>query len=256
MRASRGISQLELGLRLGVSQRHISFVELARANPSRSLILSWARETGATHDELSAALVSAGFTPNVLGFGNEYPCDSPAFRALSDMLNAHDPYPGIIFDADWMIHAMSRGGQWLCEICMPEFLRTMEGPIAEMDMIAAVTHPGGLLACVENASDVGFALLHQLRTEQLTRPSLQPRIDGLEASLLDRYGACDPTQRRAPGEPYVELFANTPAGRLSFLLVQTVFGLPQNVSHASLRTELWFPTNEKTRHAMATGLLP
>ncbi|WP_114953831.1 helix-turn-helix domain-containing protein [Sphingosinicella terrae] len=250
MRASARISQLELALRLGVSQRHVSFVELGRARPSRNLILSWAREAGASVDERNAALVSAGFAPAIVEFGSDPVQGSAAFRVLSDMLAAHDPFPGLIFDADWMIRAMNEAGQWLCGIAMADFLAGMDGPPSEMDMIASVAHPGGLLATVRNAAEVGFALLNQLRAEQLTRPSLRPRVDRLEESLRSRFGAQDAVHARAPGEPYLQLVADTAVGPLSFLLVQTVFGLPQNVTRESLRTELWFPVDEATRRVM------
>jgi transcriptional regulator with XRE-family HTH domain len=252
MRASRGISQLELALRLGVSQRHVSFVELARAKPSRNLILSWARETGATVDERNAALVNAGYSPAVLEFGVEHGQASLAFRALSDMLAAHDPFPGIIFDADWMMRAMNEAGRSLCGIVMPDFLAGLDRPPGEMDMIAAVSHPGGLLARVRNAAEAGFALLNQLRAEQLTRPALRPRVDSLESSLLERFGHEQAGHPRAAGEPHLQLIIDTQLGTLAFLLVQTVFGLPQNVTHASLRTELWFPGDEATRRIMTT----
>ncbi|MGI9451601.1 MAG: helix-turn-helix domain-containing protein, partial [Geminicoccaceae bacterium] len=38
-RARYGVSQLELSLRCEVSQKHISFLELARTSPSRSMVL-------------------------------------------------------------------------------------------------------------------------------------------------------------------------------------------------------------------------
>lgn len=251
MRTSRGIPQLELALRLGVSQRHVSFVELGRARPSRNLILSWARETGASMDERNAALVSAGFSPAFLEFGSEHVRNSPAFRALSEMLVAHEPYPGIVFDADWMICAMNECGQWLCTVGMAGFVTSMDGPPTEMDMIAAVAHPGGLLSRVRNAPEIGFALLTQLRAEQMTRPALRPRIDRLEESLKERFGHAAIGQPRAAGEPHLNLIMDTEFGTLSLLLVQTVFGLPQNVTPASLRTELWFPMDDHTRRVMA-----
>jgi transcriptional regulator with XRE-family HTH domain len=43
-RKSRRLSQLELALRMGVSQRHVSFVESGRAQPSRELLLAWLQE--------------------------------------------------------------------------------------------------------------------------------------------------------------------------------------------------------------------
>lgn len=252
MRTSCGISQMELALRLGISQRHVSFVELGRATPSKNLILSWVRETNASVDERNATLVSAGYSPAYIELGAQHMRDTPAFRALSDMLAAHEPFPGIVFDADWMIRAMSLGGQWLCSVGMPEFLATMNGPPAEMDMIAAVAHPGGLLSKVRNAREVGFALLKQLRAEAMTRPALRPRIDRLEISLNERFGSEPADYARAAGDPYLNLIVDSEFGTLSFLLVQTVFGLPQNVTHASLRTELWFPVDNATRRVMMT----
>lgn len=86
MRKALGISQLELSLRLGMSQRHIGFVELGRARPSLSLILSWTRETGASIDERNAALVSAGYSPALLE-SNPISCRQPAeIRTLREML--------------------------------------------------------------------------------------------------------------------------------------------------------------------------
>ena len=43
-RKSKRLSQLELALRMGVSQRHLSFVESGRAQPSRELLLTWLHE--------------------------------------------------------------------------------------------------------------------------------------------------------------------------------------------------------------------
>lgn len=251
MRIVLGVSQLEFAMRLGVSQRHVSFVELGRSNPSRPLVLRWLRETGASVDECNAALLCAGFAPAFHAFASEQVRETPAFQALSDMLVAHEPCPGIIFDADWMISAMTEGGQWLCGIGMADFLATMTGPTAQMDMIAAAAHPGGLLSKVRNAPEVGYALLRQLRAEQCARPSLEKRVDLLETSLLERYGPDCTETPRAAGDPYLRVVMDTEFGTLSFLLVQSVFGLPQNVTSASLRTELWFPTDDETRQIMS-----
>lgn len=46
-RQARRISQLELLLRVGVSQRHVSFVEGGRAQPSRGLLMAWLQELDA-----------------------------------------------------------------------------------------------------------------------------------------------------------------------------------------------------------------
>jgi transcriptional regulator with XRE-family HTH domain len=65
-RKSKRISQLELALRMGVSQRHVSFVESGRAQPSC---------------ELSDAVLA------------------PVREAPGRLLNAHDPMPAMVMDA-------------------------------------------------------------------------------------------------------------------------------------------------------------
>ena len=63
MRRQAGVSQFELALRLGISQRHLSFVEIARARPSRSLLLAWIEELDAPISLCNAALLHAGYPP-------------------------------------------------------------------------------------------------------------------------------------------------------------------------------------------------
>jgi transcriptional regulator with XRE-family HTH domain len=251
MRKTLGISQLELALRLGMSQRHIGFVELGRSRPSLSLILNWTRETCGTIDERNAALVSAGYSPVLLASEHSDCRSSAEFRALLDMLRVHEPNPGIIFDADWIIRAMSDGGRWFCGTSMPGVFESKGTSWSDIDMIAAVAHPAGLLSKAVNAAEVGYALLRQLRLEELIRPSLKPRVDALELSLVERFGRAE-RLARAPGVTHLQIILDTEFGLMKFLLVQTVFGLPQNVSQNSLRSELWFPVDDATKVGMAT----
>ena len=62
-RKSQRISQLELALRMGVSQRQVSFVESGRARPSRELLLAWLQELQAPLALRNVALQQAGFAP-------------------------------------------------------------------------------------------------------------------------------------------------------------------------------------------------
>ena len=64
-RKSRRISQLQLALRIGISQRHVSFVESGRAQPSRNLLLAWL-------DELKAPLALRHVALQLEGFASSY----------------------------------------------------------------------------------------------------------------------------------------------------------------------------------------
>lgn len=242
-RLDAGWSQLDLSLRLGVSQRHLSFVEGGRARPSRELIQSWMREAGAPASVANAALLRAGYA-SVEG---AEAAPSPACAALRQVLEAHEPNPAFVFGPDWMMVRLNRAGQWLCREVMPDAVAHMESLESGIDMIGTVTHRGGLMARMRDPWIAGGALLDQLRNEQWAWPELKPRIDLFEASLVARFGPRPASHRRAAGEPCLNLVFDTALGVLSFFTIQSVFALPQDVTPASLRLELWFPADDATR---------
>lgn len=100
-RQARRVSQLELSLRLGVSQRHVSFVENGRARPSRDLLTRWLGELDAPLALRNAALLQAGFAPAFRASTLEDPDLAQARAALRQLLNAHDPMPALVLDAQW-----------------------------------------------------------------------------------------------------------------------------------------------------------
>ncbi len=57
------LSQLALGLKAGVSTRHLSFVECGRAMPSAELIVRLCESLQVPFHERNQLLVAAGFTP-------------------------------------------------------------------------------------------------------------------------------------------------------------------------------------------------
>jgi transcriptional regulator with XRE-family HTH domain len=62
-RQQRGWSQLELAGRAEISQRHLSFLELGRANPSRDMVVRLANTLDVPLREHNALLLAAGFAP-------------------------------------------------------------------------------------------------------------------------------------------------------------------------------------------------
>ncbi|WP_051011670.1 helix-turn-helix domain-containing protein [Nitratireductor pacificus] len=263
-RKSSGLSQLELALELGVSQRHVSFLECGKALPSRDLLLAWMAKVEASLSICNAALLRVGYSrTGAFRQGTDDP--SRTKTPLRDLLTAHHPFPGLVFDADWITVDINRGGRWLCSVLLPEFMATIEANNKGVDMIAALAHPGGLLSRMRNPELAGYSLLRQLQVEQWVHPSLKPRVDALAEALANRFGPLPPDQASDRIEPHLNLVFDTPYGVLSFLTVQSVHGLPQDITVASLRTELWVPTDQFTRDVMAqqinrlvprSGLMP
>lgn len=247
-REARGISQLDLALTIGVSQRHVSFIENGRSRPSRSLIETWARETQAPPSLRNAALHGAGYAPRHPG--RSLDDDDPAPAALKRMLAAHEPCAGLVFDADWMCRFANEGASWLIRQLLPDFVAHAAASDGRFDMIEALAHPGGLLSRMVDPWLGGGALLDQLRSEAWARPPLGPRIDRFERSMIERFGLRGGANSRAPGEPCLNLRFETDHGPMGFVTFESIFALPQDVTLASLRVELWFPVDERTRRIM------
>ncbi|MGL4234758.1 MmyB family transcriptional regulator [Tabrizicola sp.] len=249
-REARQVSQLELALRLNVSQRHLSFVENGRARPSRDLIVNWTQELNAPKSLRNAALLHAGFSVVTGRVGRQGTGFERPIEAHGRVLDAHDPWPGMIFNSDWRMLRLNAGAAWLFSRIMPEYLASLDGDLDGWDMIAGIAHEGGLLARMTEPSIIGARLLGQLRLEMLIRPALTKRVEALEAALQNRYGDLLEGQTHDRLEPGLDLHFTTPQGPLSFFTVQTLFQLPQDVAPAMVRTGLWFPADATTRDIM------
>lgn len=250
IRERAGIAQLELSLRMNVSQRHISFVESGRSRPSRDLIEAWLGQTDAPPSLRNAVLLAAGYAPTSRDVSPGDPRLAMAIAALDRTLDLHEPYPGLVFDADWQAHLTNRSARRLMQLNLSDFVAGLDDLSLGFNMIDALIHPGGLFRHMRDPWIGGGALLDQLRREQWVRPALEPRADRVEASMIERFGS-RPSQPATPSaDPYLNLVFDTPQGVMRFFTIQSVFALPQDVTLASLRMELWFPSDEPTRAAM------
>ena len=68
-RASRRLSQLELALRAGTTQRHLSFIESGRSAPGREMVIRLAESLGLPLRERNELLLKAGYAPAYPGDG-------------------------------------------------------------------------------------------------------------------------------------------------------------------------------------------
>src|SRR5262245_25623421 len=102
-RTARRRSQMDLALDVGVSTRHLSFVETGRSRPSPELVLALADRLDVPLRERNELLLAAGYAPRY----QERPLDDPqlhrARSAMQQMLAAHDPYPGVVIDRHWNV---------------------------------------------------------------------------------------------------------------------------------------------------------
>lgn len=102
-RRERRMSQLNLATTAGVTQRHVSFVESGRAQPSRELVLHLARALDVPLRERNQLLLAAGYAPHYKETGLDQPALRQIQTALQRLLDQQEPHPAVVMDRHWDI---------------------------------------------------------------------------------------------------------------------------------------------------------
>src|SRR4051794_7674857 len=106
-RRRRSVSQLELALRAGTTQRHVSFIERGRSVPGRAMVIRLAEALDVPLRERNALLLSAGYA----AVYSETPLEelAPLRRALDRVLDGHLPYPAVLTDGRGLLVGANAG---------------------------------------------------------------------------------------------------------------------------------------------------
>jgi len=237
-------SQLALSLHLGVSQRHISFVETGRARPSRPLLLRWLEALSLPMSTCNALLQLAGFAPMFSARPLQDSHLEQARTALSHLLQSHDPQPALVIGAQWDVLQLNRGAQWLAQTLMPELFAS--APFRP-NMLDLVLHPQGLMRYVINKEEAAADFWAQLRRDLVDQPELAPKVDAFVQMFAPLLQASGNNQGPTFINPLLTLRFLTGHGELAFFRMFSTFGSPHDITLASMRVEHMFPADEHTR---------
>ncbi len=251
-RKLRRFSQLELALRIGVSQRHVSFVESGRAQPSRELLIAWLQELQAPLATRNAALQQAGFAPMYSGKELTDAVLAPAYDAMTRLLAAHEPIPAMVMDAAWNVLRMNRGAHWMIKAIMPWTAQLT--PDQPMNFLDAMLHPEGMIKRVTNLEDVAPVILSHLRDDASVVPELSARVELLAEQFQQRLGKKPIASWPRQMAPVLTIRFTTEYGELAFFSMFSTFGTPQDITLASLRVEHMFAADEHTRLMLEKSL--
>lgn len=247
LRRQRRLSQLELSLRTGVSQRHLSCIETGRATPSRATLLALLDALDAPLAERNAALLASGLAPRYSQLPLADPQLDAARQALARLLEAPGAAPALVVDAEWnLLMANAAVARLLA-------LLGLELPAAPDPAYAAAAPPnlldwlfsGPLRQRLLNADEVLADLRQRVAREALHIPALAQRLAALPAVPQ---GARPPA---TPPGPLLLTRLRAADGRtLSLLSMFSSFGSPLDVTLASLRIEHLFSADEATAAAL------
>lgn len=245
LRKSRRVSQLELSLRAGVSQRHLSCIETGRSRAGRETLIALLDALGATLQERNQALLAAGYAPAHAERALDAPEMAPVRAALEQLVHASGPTtPALVLDGEYNVVMANEGlARLLALLGLPaEMLQAQP-----LNLLRAVFAPGGLRAlCVDEAWLCNEMWARACR-EAEHLPRLRALLDELRPTLQP-WAAVEASSQL----PVLAFRLRAADGRvLSFFSTITSFGTPLDITLASLKVEHLFPADEATRAALA-----
>lgn len=105
LRRQARLSQLELSLITGISQRHLSCVETGRAKPSPSTLHALLSALDAPLEQRNEIFLAAGFAPRYMASTPDAPAMAMVHDAIEHILQANNPAPALVIASNWDITA-------------------------------------------------------------------------------------------------------------------------------------------------------
>ncbi|HEY6317869.1 MAG TPA: helix-turn-helix transcriptional regulator [Acidimicrobiia bacterium] len=254
-RQRRGRSQMDLANDVGVSPRHLSFVETGRSKPSPELLLTLSEALQVPLRERNTLLLAAGYAPRYAQTPLGDPSMDRVRESLQHLLDSHAPYPGCVIDRLWN-SVLSNEPAWRIVDGLPDELI---GPPTNIFRVSL--HPDGLAPRTLNFPEWSAYLLAQLH--RLVVLTADPDVAELEQEVT-AYPNIAEREGRHHQQPSDEPALLIPwrlevCGVIhSYFTTLTSFGTPQDITLSELAIELFYPADPETEASLraAHGAAP
>jgi transcriptional regulator with XRE-family HTH domain len=245
-RERRAMSQLALAVEAEVSQRHVSFLELGRTQPSREMVLRLAAVLDVPLREQNALLLAAGFAPVWRERALGAPELAVVDRALDFMLAQQEPYPAFVVDRRWNLLRANQAGQRFVGF-LTDTRPQAPDPASPVSLADALLAPDALRPLIANWREVALYFVRSVRADALadgsgetgallTRLLAYPDVRGLAQTL-----AIEERQ-----EPVLAMHFVKGGASLKLFTTIATLGTPQDVTLQEIRIECFFPADAET----------
>jgi transcriptional regulator with XRE-family HTH domain len=246
-RRRRGHSQLRLSADSDISQRHISFLESGRSQPSKALILKLGAVLDIPLRQRNVMLLAAGFAPAYQERKLTDPELKSVKQALDFMLAQQSPYPALVVDRLWNLVMANQPAimmmKWLMD--MPADLAL---PIEGMNIVQLILDKNALGQYIVNWEDVSADLLQWIQREAMGDGpgSEATRLLETLVALPGIKAATQTPNLDMRTLPFLPMMINKNEVALSLFTSITTLGTPHDVTLHELRIENLFPADAAT----------
>jgi transcriptional regulator with XRE-family HTH domain len=245
-RQFRKLSQLDLALAANISQRHLSWLETGRSQPSREMVTRLSDAMDIPLRERNVLFKSAGYAAAYRETQLDEPAMAPVLDALNHVLLHHEPLPALVVDRFWNVKKQNRAADLMFSIGGdPEEMLARTGGDGEFNLALLTVHPEGLRPYIANWDQAAPAFIRRLKSEALA--SGDPVVQEKFARYIELAGPLEDMEPLGPSLlPVLPLELNIDGLELSLFSVISTFGTPQDITTDELRIEAFYPTDRKT----------
>lgn len=247
-RTTRKLSQLDLAIEADVSQRHLSFLESGRSQPSRDMVLILAEALDIPLRERNTLLTSAGF----VALYRERDLDGDDMKSVRQALNLtlkhHEPYPAIVVNKDWDMLLMNQAAERMYSaLGDPDTVWAKVDPSGNKNVLRYTFHPEGMQPHIKNWNQVVNVIINRLQREVALEGGggkLQALLE--EVSAYPGMPKLSATIWQAPPPPILPMEVEIAGMPLKTFTMISTFGTPQDITTDELRLETFFPADPFT----------
>jgi transcriptional regulator with XRE-family HTH domain len=239
-RLRRRLSQIDLAIDAGTTQRHLSFLEQGRSAPGRDIVIRLADALELTLRQRNSFLSAAGFAAAHPESEPDAPLLEPVRQAMQHVLDGHLPYPAMVMDGFGDLVAANGAFGLLTEDVAPWLL---EPPV---NVLRVALHPEGMAARTVNLDDWRRHILHSLR-QRGPHPRIDTLLEELEVDGL-------PTPDNEPAESLgfaVPLHLRSSDGEVRLIATISTFVTALDVTVSELRLEAFLPADRATAEVLS-----
>ncbi|MES2162919.1 MAG: helix-turn-helix transcriptional regulator [Pseudomonadota bacterium] len=249
-RGKRGYSQLRLSTESEISQRHISFLESGRSQPSKDLILKLGMVLEIPLRQRNVMLLAAGFAPAYQERKLSDPELGAVRQALDFMLAQQAPYPALVVDRLWnlaLANAPAAGMmRWLLDMPDGAAIPT-DGSV---NVLRLMLDPQGVRQYLHNWEEVSADLLHWIQREAMSDgPGSQATLLLGELLALPGIAGMSGVGQPSPNLdrralPFLPMTLRKNGVELNLFTTIATLGTPHDVTVHELRIESFFPADQ------------
>jgi transcriptional regulator with XRE-family HTH domain len=234
---------LALAGKAGISQRHVAFLELGRASPSREMVDRLAAALEVPMRQHNALLVAAGFAPVWRQREFSEPDLAQVSRALDRMLAQSEPYPAVVVDRHWNLLRSNAAA-----VRLVEFLVGPIGAGARINLADALVGPDVLRPHLVNWAEVTRHFIRVVEADADADGSEQ--TTALLERLLSYRGVRSALKKRSSASfagPVLAMHFRKDGTALQLFTTIATLGTPQDITLQELRIEAFYPLDDDTK---------